>query len=117
MTNYTKGEWKAFKHGMGDMVISTNDKEIAKVLTFNCALDGWESQSNAQLIAAAVNACISVNLNNPQAVAESIKEMYEALKTAKYEIERLAMVTGYEGEAHYSKLELIKQALFKAEGK
>ncbi|KKL76917.1 hypothetical protein LCGC14_2040060, partial [marine sediment metagenome] len=36
--------------------------------------------ANAHLIAAAVNACIKLNPDNPMAVAESISEMCEALK-------------------------------------
>ena len=39
-----------------------------------------EAEANAKLIAAAVNACIKVNPDNPMAVAESITELYEALK-------------------------------------
>jgi len=42
-------------------------------------------------------------------------EMSEALKIAKNEIERLAMVTGYEGEAHFPKLAQIETVLAKAE--
>jgi len=36
------------------------------------------NEANAHLIAAAVNACIKLNPDNPLAVAESINDMYEA---------------------------------------
>lgn len=42
--------------------------------------DGDDAIANAHLIAAAVNGCISVNPENPQAVAESIEDMYSTLK-------------------------------------
>ncbi|KKL22116.1 hypothetical protein LCGC14_2438630 [marine sediment metagenome] len=38
-------------------------------------------EANAHLIAAAVNACIKLNPDNPIAAAESIGAVYEALKT------------------------------------
>jgi len=82
---YTKGKWK---------VGSFSDKPFARSLLSVYREDGEviimaltphfmpfeEAEANAHLIAAAVNACASVNPDNPQAVAESIEEMYEALK-------------------------------------
>lgn len=43
-------------------------------------------------------------------------DLYEACHIAINEIERLAMVTGYEGEAHYPRIAQIKQAQAKADG-
>ena len=48
---------------------------------------------------------------------KTAEEMYEALRIARNEIERLAMVTGYAGEAHFPRLAQIDQALLKADGK
>jgi len=42
-----------------------------------------EMEANAHLIVTVVNACIELNPDNPMAVAESIKPMYEALKYAE----------------------------------
>lgn len=39
-----------------------------------------EMRTNAHLIVAAANNCRAVNPDNPRAVAESIKDMYEALQ-------------------------------------
>ena len=69
-----------------------------------------EAEANAQLIAAAVNACISVNPDNPQAVAEGIKEMYEALKLAISKLEN-------EGRAYEKTIWICEKALAKVEGK
>ena len=50
---YTKGNWQAFERGMGDMTIRCNSKDVAEILTFKSALDGAESQANANLVASA----------------------------------------------------------------
>ncbi len=67
--NYTKGEWKVSP--VNFHVFLPNVGAVA---------DCFENETNARLIAAAVNACQSVNPDNPLAVADNIKEMYEALK-------------------------------------
>lgn len=62
------------------IIYSEPDNGIAVILT----RDGTpevELKANAQLICEAVNQCISVNEDNPLAVAQNIKEMYEALKS------------------------------------
>ncbi len=69
--NYTKGERYI---GCGDeyWYVSTkdNDQIIAR----------FRHKGDALLDAVAINACIELNPNNPMAVAQSIKDMYEALK-------------------------------------
>lgn len=83
--NYTKGEWKT------DDVTITIDKKLIAVVYDPEKPESYTGvcKANARLIAAAVNACQAVNPENPMAVAESIKEMYEALKwlCKLYEIE------------------------------
>ncbi len=72
----TEGKWERHNRLYGDEVtehIWCGDEHIAD-------LDGKNASANANLIVSCVNACKSVNPDNPQAVAESIKEMYEALK-------------------------------------
>jgi len=95
---YTKGEWRVGKStdSMGyetPIYADTEegrDYEIATVHIYN-----GEQIANAQLIASA-------------------PDLYEACLIAINEIERLAMVTGYVGEAHYPRIAQIKQALAKA---
>lgn len=94
---YTKGEWKAIKGILSDeinTIVGDKSQGIAEIV---CYL-GQNVEADAHLISAA-------------------PDMYEALKEARHEIERLAMVTGYEGEAHFPKLEQINKAIAKAEGK
>ncbi len=78
---YTKGEWKLDDTGTA---IYSGERLVANcggyVLTQKETLTLAENKANAHLIVAAVNACTSVNPDNPLAVAESIKDMYEALK-------------------------------------
>ncbi len=69
--------------------------------------------SFAHLIAAAVNACQSVNPDNPMAVAESIKFMYEALK----EITELAPRDKLRLPYAIAAVEIADKALAKAEGR
>ncbi len=80
LSQYTRGEWKvgeAFDKGAEYPVYSEDGYELARVF-----IHSGEQKSNAHLIAGAVNACASVNPDNPMAVAEAIKPMYEALKKA-----------------------------------
>ena len=70
---YTKGGWE-----VDDCLIMSDNTCIARV--FKTYFPCEAQKTNAHLIAAAVNACISVNPDNPTAVALSINDMYEALK-------------------------------------
>ena len=60
-----------------------------------------------------------VGLIHPKHVNKflAVDDLYEACLIAINEIERLAMVTGYVGEAHYPRIAQIKQALAKAKVK
>lgn len=90
---YSKGEWKAYCLGSEGYQVRRNNEGIpaAKVkeelkerLTPIVKEMGgsFETQrDNAQLIVSAVNACIKVNPDNPQAVAKDIKNMHGQLKT------------------------------------
>jgi len=70
---FTPGEWKVKQSTSGRYDIEMDDNFlIADVVNL----------ANANLIVSAVNACIKINPDNPQAVAESIKDMYEALLSA-----------------------------------
>jgi hypothetical protein len=69
--------------------IQCGEHDIAVVL--------WDKQ-DAKLIVEAVNQCISINPDNPQAVAESIKDMYAALKAISIKDCDTCHGTGYIGE-------------------
>ena len=56
-----------------------------------------ESKANAQIIVTAVNQCKGVNPDNPQAVAESIVEAFEALKYLVDEGTKALEVHGWHG--------------------
>lgn len=82
--NYTKGKWEAYQteklpERWEVCAGLEGNQGICKTLLDN-SIPPDEKRANAQLICSAVNACASVNPDNPQAVAESIKDMYEALK-------------------------------------
>ena len=83
--NYSKGKWEVYK----DFVIDDKGNSIHIP---NTKRKFSENLANAHLIAAAVNACISVNPDNPQAVAESIKDMYEALEDIIQQAEKTLFV-------------------------
>ena len=96
---YTKkGKWRAeinplpLPRSQGSFVgyIRVGDTTIAQLVGNNPTLE-----ANAHLIAAAVNACIKLNPDNPMAVAESISDLYEALEEADVMLEEIVnqMVT------------------------
>lgn len=114
--NYTRGEW-FWNNPFED------DEREHKFWNLRCRIDNGDkhilythgsirTEEDAHLIAAAVNACISVNPDNPMAVAESIKEMYEALEYIRETCR--AQVNGYlTPDTSIAKLQ---KALAKAEG-
>ncbi|KKK57178.1 hypothetical protein LCGC14_3057070, partial [marine sediment metagenome] len=82
---YTKGEWTilALERGHEDRIKIVSDVADNGYFPLVCFVHGTENrEANAHLIAAAVNACIKLNPDNPQAVADSIGDMYEAVKQA-----------------------------------
>jgi len=101
--NYTKGKWEAVGK-------SVRDEEHIEICT--CSIHQKSPNANAHLIAAAVNGCISVNPDNPQAVGEAVKDMYEALLSALGAIATLDSGKGWVKEI----TGVITKALAKAEG-
>lgn len=89
MLDYTKGEW--YLEEETGLILSIPDG--AESPTSIASIGGSqepltpkplsEMLANAHLIAAAVNACVNLNPDNPMAVAESISDMYEALKNLR----------------------------------
>ena len=110
--NYTKGTWEVGKYGNEDyyIFVDAGHNELARVFIHN-----GEQRDNAHLIAAAVNACASVNPDNPLAVADSIKPMYEAIKCF---IDRAEKVKGIKwSPSMYGAWIALNKALDKADGK
>jgi hypothetical protein len=113
--NYTKGEYIVV-----DMVgslplerysIFCGDDEIARIMLS----DKSDAKINADLIVKVVNACQLVNPDNPLAVAESIKDMYEALRRIAFEGDR----KDYQYDKHdaIGFVRIAKDALAKVERK
>lgn len=99
--NYTNsGEWKILKTEQKFIghIIGIGLDDTHAIATVNVKQFPLEAEGNSHLITAA-------------------PEMYEALQKAKHTIEVLTMVTGYTGESQYHTLEIIGNALAKAEGK
>ena len=99
--NYTKGEWKVLHLADEILIADEHNNIIAPIYTLGSGderFDQENAEANAQLIASA-------------------PDLYEACKNLVYQIERLAMVTGYEGEAHFPHLLKAKETLAKVEGK
>jgi hypothetical protein len=74
---------------------------------FHCG----KARTNANLIVAAVNACAAVNPSCPMAVAESIKDMYKAVKLWHQHQQ------GTRGHYCAECANALQNALFKAEGR
>lgn len=78
----TKGVWEVEVTKFCNVFIKSHEGNknslIADITTANDDFVG-----NAELIVSAVNACISVNEQNPLAVASGIKDVVEALKEIK----------------------------------
>lgn len=112
---YTKGEWIAYETGGGLTICARKDNGQGIAATINDTTVSYlKKKGNARLIAAAVNACASVNPDNPLAVAESIKDMHEALKglCIAYNIDEKSIIVGIDP----SYWEKTLQAIAKAEG-
>jgi len=101
---YTKGEWKVEDR----FIRSANGDNIAQWLGYTTT----NFEANANLIVSAVNGCASVNSDNPQAVAENIKDMYEALKGLMRDYS-----TNPNSDIFYAACLKARGALVKAEGK
>ena len=77
---YTKGEWHIIKDTDNRLHIMSKGKDSTMSINVAKMPVSPDAKANAHLIAAVMNACIKLNPDNPMAVAESISELYEALK-------------------------------------
>ncbi len=66
------------------------------------------SKAEAQLLVATINACQSVNPNNPQAVAESIKDMYCHLKAMCEAAEKMSCWDKMPNDVYYKANDFLK---------
>ena len=80
---HTKGKWevKVVPKYLHELAISVpiHTPKGQMLLGCNGMPEKGEMLTNANLVVSAVNACTSINPNNPQAVAGSIEEMHEVL--------------------------------------
>lgn len=74
----SKGPWKVQPY-VGTMPIEIKDP-CGRLIACVSMGTYFEAKPNAQLIETAANSCMSVNSDNPQAAAEGIKGVYEALQ-------------------------------------
>jgi hypothetical protein len=81
-SRYTKGQWQAYQLEGDNVSIGavTDQRVVVEVASLNTLLGYNTMVNNALLITTAVNSCQAVNPDCPLSVAESIQEMYEALK-------------------------------------
>ena len=108
----TDGKWRASTElsGMITVRAGNTDTTADNVIAVIGKYDTDENKDNANLIAAAVNACIKLNPDDPMTVAEAINDMSEALQTA---YDRLR------GRSYYSDNEcvkIIRKAIDRAKG-
>ncbi len=122
--DYTKGKWTI--NTVKPPLYNRNRHEIyadnINPENFVCGMDVYSEKdgNNAMLIVAAVNACQSVNPENPLAVAESIKDMYEALNHIVSEGTRCLGIEGEPKRESYNIAvvdRLAQIAIMKAEAK
>lgn len=99
----TKGEWKIHQYVQeGIWEITAGSVCIASV----------SDEANANLIVEAVNACQSVNPNNPIATAKAIKDMHEACQGL---IEHMTMPKNESGRPYLADVKrMAEKALAKA---
>ena len=109
----TKGKWKARKNKHGWIIEYKDDKEgFYKGLCL-----GVDTEANAQLIISAVNACIRLNPDNPQAAADSIGDLVEACKRARQLLqEQQDIIFGNGFVKDILELALLNKALKKVKG-
>lgn len=109
--NHTKDDWRV----EDETQIVAGERLVANTGGYasNVKPARLENIGNAHLIAAAVNACKEINPDNPMAVAESIKELREALK----EITELAPRDKLNSPYAKQVVEIADKALAKAEVK
>lgn len=117
MENYTKGEWSVIEGGVKGslhVIRTVPNGGVDRVCEIVIPSTGCRvnAKANAHLIVSAVNACIKVNPDNPQAVAERITDLCEALKELTDFDEQ-----GGNGKDHYILIRTAKEALLKVEEK
>lgn len=110
MSSYTKGDWKF--NMLNDLGVEGDSESICHITRrVNIA----ESEANAHLIVSAVNACIKLNPDNPLAVADSITELYEALKLTKDNLQTLSDAALHYKKTFSANLEILNLALAKVD--
>lgn len=137
MNKPTPGPWKLTANLNGHMEFPITDETgfpVAGVIACSSVKSGYgemadaisrspegqtEAWENGKLIVAAVNACFSVNPDNPQAVAEALADLVKAARNVYADhVERFALYPNAEGqENRMEKMDDLKVALAKMEAK
>jgi len=127
----TPGPWlddrsRGSRYGAAPIIVAdqcwrgNQTREIAKVL-FHGGSEDPEVNANAVLIVAAVNACFSINPENPIAVAEALSELVAVCKETSRQLEGFydkAIPADMDGSRPRNKLEIqLRAALAKVETK
>ncbi len=110
--DYTKGEWKV-THSLR-RVWGVNE-DTAAVIPICVTTGDNKGEANANLIVAAVNACVKLNPDNPMDAAESISDMLEAVKVALWDGEHDEYQAQKQGHPRLiERLEIYRKALSKS---
>ena len=104
MAEYTKGEWEVEEYQDQRATIGSDrawriycgDHDLAYIGSpfGSIGIPDNEYESIVYLIVTAVNACIKLNPDNPQAVAENIGKIYKALKKTTKSLSDLTIIYG-----------------------
>ena len=78
MNNITYGKWLAIKAPTNVQIQPENNLLLCIADVYSCCIG--TAESNAKFIEVCQNQCYGINPDNPLTVAQSIKDMYEALK-------------------------------------
>lgn len=114
-----EGEWVAIIQAWDTIEIKDGDNNLIACLGFDTLVKPslpkiMKQHANARLIVTAVNACKKLNPDNPMAVADTISDLYEALKALKFQF---AMAVEHPYSKDKEVYEQAEQALAKADGK
>ncbi len=115
----TKGKWKAWHpwdtlESVTAIIVDVTPQrtDLLANIKWGSNIPIGEQKANAHLIVSAVNACKKLNKEDPQAVADSIEGVFEALKAITTHFRKLDKLYSKDKEM----LEAGEQALAKAEG-
>ena len=111
----TQGKWRANPWGNGKYYVAAPNAEVAIVNALSSK--NGSAEDNARMIAAAVNACQSINPQNPMAVAEALPDMLAQLKWTIDILHRVFEEHGTEYVKESYMMAFAEAAIQRAQGK